>query len=153
MKIERWLGMYKKENAEKFAGFLQLVEFEASTVTNKGVENEIYIYICMDILGAEYIALNRSFFWQKHKRINKVLISNIGRFLLACYYKNALPFGLNVSKQIIKFYQDNLTAHLRAKAPRYIYVLGVLRQNVEHYIRNQHEINELVQVHLTKSLR
>lgn len=149
----RFLGAYKKNNPEKIRAFLELIEFEKYVVSDKGVLNELHCCICLDLLGAEFIALNRSFFWCKQKRINKGLTAEIGRFLLYAENGGVLAFGLNIARQIIKFHINATNNKNCAKPERFIWFLKEVRNNLSYYIRLPSEINALAQSHLTKNLR
>ena len=59
--------------------YVALKSFNGGMPTHDFIENEIYIYIAFDMLGAEFIALNRGFFWYKNKRNNNFGVQKLGR--------------------------------------------------------------------------
>jgi len=140
----RPLVKYKQENPEKYAVFLQGVEFENNAVSPKGIENEIYIYIAFDMLGAEFIALNRGFFWYKNKRNNKVICTEIGRLLLYAEHMRTVNFGLSVVKRVIERHAEIIKANRNPNRARFLGLVKEIKKEFGYYMRFPVEIKELI---------
>jgi hypothetical protein len=140
----RPLVKYKQENPEKYAVFLQGVEFENNAVSPKGIENEIYIYIAFDMLGAEFIALNRGFFWYKNKRNNKVICTEIGRLLLYAEHMRTVNFGLSVVKRVIERHAEIIKANRKPTRARFLGLVKEIKKEFGYYMRFPIEVNALI---------
>jgi len=140
----RPLVKYKQENPEKYGVFLQGVMLECNAVSPKGIENEIYIYIAFDMLGAEFIALNRGFFWYKNKRNNKVICTEIGRLLLYAEHMRTVNFGLSVVKRVIERHAEIIKANRNPNRARFLGLVKEIKKEFGYYMRFPVEIKELI---------